>query len=322
MGGDGGHRRGAPTRHGGAEARRGAGPPPARGHGPRRGDTARSRATCAAKAERTGRGTRAPVLGAWRAGGCAPVMAVAVPKTHAQRPWRRGAVGARRASGTTDRKRAGRYTRGCARHPTGPTCDGCHEGAQNRAHGEPAARLDPGATAAGKRGTGGHTAPQDGPEAHARKRAAAKAKNHTTGHVGARGLSRERQRTGASEAQASRFLHRGQRAVYDKKGVLLCAGLPSPFVACATKGESCCAGEALHPMGQTTHGAHKPRRSVHHRRRRMQNGRKRGAVARNRGRLWRTHSAARPANIASTWAYARHCASYAADCSDNAHYVK
>lgn len=227
MGGDGGHRRGAPTRHGGAEARRGAGPPPARGHGPRGGDTARPRATCAAKAERTGRGTRAPVLGAWRAGGCAPVMAVAVPKTHAQRPWRRGAVGARRASGTTDRKRAGRYTRGCARHPTGPTCDGCHEGAQNRAHGEPAARLDPGATAAGKRGTGGHTAPQDGPEAHARKRAAAKAKNHTTGHVGARGLPRERQRTGASEAQASSFLHRGQRAVYDKKGVLLCAGLPS-----------------------------------------------------------------------------------------------
>lgn len=240
MGGDGGHRRGAPTRHGGAEVRRGTRPPPARGHGPRGGDTARPRATCAAKAERTGRGTRAPVLGAWRAGGCAPVVAGAVPKTHAQRPWRRGAghggpqarrgrgaVGAWRASGATDRKRAGRYTRGCARHPTGPTCDGCREGAQNRAHGEPAARLDHRATAAGKRGTGGHTAPQDGPGAHARKRAAAKAKNHTTGHIGARGLPRERQRTGVAEAQASRFLHRGQRAVYDKKGVLLCAGLPS-----------------------------------------------------------------------------------------------
>lgn len=32
-----------------------------------------------------------PVLGAWCAGGCAPVVAGAVPKTHAQRPRRRGA---------------------------------------------------------------------------------------------------------------------------------------------------------------------------------------------------------------------------------------
>lgn len=62
-----------------------------------------------------------------------------------------------------------------------------------------------------------------------------KAKNHTTGHVGARGLPRERQRTGATEAR----------------------GPSLPFVACATKGESCCAGEALHPMGQTA-----PRRRI------------------------------------------------------------
>lgn len=39
-----------------------------------------------------------------------------------------------------------------------------------------------------------------------------KAKNHTTGHVGARGLPRERQRTGTSKARGTpAFLHRGRR---------------------------------------------------------------------------------------------------------------
>lgn len=78
-----------------------------------------------------------------------------------------------------------------------------------------------------------------------------KAKNHTTGHVGVRGLPRERQRTGATEAQASRFLHRGRRGRVIQKGSLAVRGPSLPFVACATKGESCCAGEALHPMGHT-----------------------------------------------------------------------
>lgn len=84
-----------------------------------------------------------------------------------------------------------------------------------------------------------------------------KAKNHTTGHVGARGLPRERQRTGATEAQASRFLHRGRRGRVIQKGSLAVRGPSLPFVACATKGESCCAGEVLHPMGQTA-----PRRRI------------------------------------------------------------
>lgn len=48
-----------------------------------------------------------------------------------------------------------------------------HGVAQNCAHGETAVRLDTQPRIAGKRGTGGHTAPQDGPGAHACERAAA-----------------------------------------------------------------------------------------------------------------------------------------------------
>lgn len=247
--------------------RRDTRPPPARGHGPRGGDTARQHATCAAKAERTGRGA-STLCRRGRAAGAPGAVRLwwrwpcrrRTRSGHGGRGTGHGGPQARRGRGAVD---AGRAARPIGSEQTGRRADVLTTSwpdVHRMPWGRTETRIRRVCGATGPEGHGGREARYRRPHgpagwprgARLRTVGSHKAKNHTTGHVGARGLPRERQRTGATGAQASRFLHRGRRGRVIQKGSLAVRGPSLPFVACATKGESCCAGEALHPMGQTT----------------------------------------------------------------------